>query len=138
MAFEAFTNFTQDTVVGNTWTDAGEITATPREVINVMIGADNENATAVTDAAEVRVLVARDDIPTNYTEEPIFARSFKPSSINQEWFAFSLFGYKHYKVQWRSAGTTDTYTFDGTYRGDGVSAEAMASRPSPWPTLLLR
>lgn len=121
MAFEAFTSFTQDTGVGNSWTDAGEITATPREVINVMIGADNESA-SVTDAAEVRVLVARDDTPTNYTEEPIFQRSFDPSSVSQEWFAFSLYGYKHYKVQWRSAGGTDAYTFDGEYRGDGVSA----------------
>lgn len=122
MAFESFTSFTQDTGVGNTWTDAGEITATPREVINVMIGADNEDATAVTDAAEVRVLVARDDTPTNYVDEPIYQRSFEPSSISQEWFAFSLYGYKHYKVQWQSAGATDTYTFDGAFRGDGVSA----------------
>lgn len=121
MAFESFTNFTQDTGVGNTWTDAGVITATPREVINVMVGADNEGGT-VTDAAEVRVLVARDDTPTNYTLEPIFQRSYKPTAVTQEWFAFSLYGYKHYKVQWRSAGATNTYTFDGTYRGDGVSA----------------
>lgn len=122
MAFESFTSFTQDTGVGNTWTDAGEITATPRELIGVFIGADNEDATTVTDAAEVRVLVARDDTPTNYTDDPIFQMSFEPSSVSQEWFAFSLYGYKHYKVQWRSAGSTDTYTFDGSYRGDGVSA----------------
>lgn len=122
MAFEAFTSFTQDTTVGNSWTDAGEITATPREVVNVFIGADNEDAATVTDAAEVRVLVARDDTPTNYIDEPIFQRSFEPSGIAQEWFAFSLYGYKHYKVQWQSAGATDTYTFDGVYRGDGVSA----------------
>jgi hypothetical protein len=122
MPFESFTNFTQDTAVGNTWTDAGEITATPREIINVMIGADNEHGSVVTDAAEVRVLVARDDTPTNYTNEPVFIRTFRPTSVSQEWFAFSLYGYKHYKVQWRSAGATDTYTFNGTYRGDGVSA----------------
>lgn len=120
MAFEAFTNFTQDTGVGNTWTDAGEITATPGETINVMIGADNESGT-FTDACEVRVLVARDDTPTNYTDEPVLYRSFRPSGVTQEWFAFSLTGYKHYKVQWRSTGATDLYTFDGTYRGNGVS-----------------
>lgn len=122
MAWEAFTNFTQDTAVGNTWTTAGDIAADPRELINVMIGADNEHATVVTDAAEVRVLVARDDTPTNYIDEPIYARSYEPSGVTVEWFGFSLFGYKHYRVQWRSAGSTDTYTFDGTYRGDGVSA----------------
>lgn len=120
MPFEAFTNFTQDTNVNNTWTDAGDITATEREVINVMIGADNQSGT-ITDAAEVRVLAARDDTPTNYTTEPIFARSYRPTAITQEWFAFSLTGYKHYRVQWRSAGATDQYTFDGTYRGDGVA-----------------
>lgn len=121
MAFSSFTSFTQDTNVGNTWTDAGEITATPREIVNVMIGADNESG-SVTDGAEVRVLVARDDTPTNYTDEPILRRSFTPSGVTQEWFAFSLYGYKHYKVQWQSAGGTDTYTFDGEWRGDGVDA----------------
>lgn len=121
MAFEAFTTFTQDTSVGTTWTLAGDIVATPREVINVMIGADNQSGT-VTNAAAVRVLVARDDTPTNYTEEPIFERLFLPSVVTVEWFAFSLFGYKHYRVQWRSNGATDLYTFDGAYRGDGVAA----------------
>lgn len=121
MAFESFTNFTQDTTIGNTWTDAGTITATPREIINVMIGVDNNSGT-VTDPAQVRVLVARDDTPTNYTNEPIYQRSYTPATVGQEWFGFSLFGYKHYKVQWQSAGATDTYTFDGTYRGDGVNA----------------
>ena len=122
MAFESFTNFTQDTTVGNSWTTAGDITATPREVINVMIGADNEDASTVTDAAEVRVLVARDDTPTNYSDEGVFHRNYLPSGVTAEWFGFSLFGYKHYRVQWQSAGSTDTYTFDGTYRGDGVDA----------------
>ena len=122
MAFEAFTNFTQDTNVNNTWTDAGDIEATPREVINVMVAADNQSGT-VTDDAEVRVLVARDNTPTNYMDEPILAFRKTPSGVTQEWlFTFSLFGYKHYRVQWRSAGSTDQYTFDGTYRGDGVSA----------------
>lgn len=122
MAFESFTSFTQNTGVGDTWTDAGEIEATPREVINVFIGADNEDGSSVTDPAEVRVLVARDDDPTDYTDEPVFQRSFEPSSVSQEWFAFSLYGYKHYKVQWQSGGGTDTYTFDGVWRGDGVDA----------------
>lgn len=122
MAFESFTDFTQDTTVGNTWTTAGDITATPREVINIMVGADNEHASTVTDACEVRVLVARDATPTNYTDVPIFQMTYEPSAVTAEWFGFSVYGYQHYRVQWRSAGSTDTYTFDGTYRGDGVDA----------------
>lgn len=121
MAFESFTTFTQDTGVTDTWTTAGDITATPREIINVFIGADNESG-SVTDRAEVRVLAARDDTPTNYTDVPIFIMEYTPSGVAQEWFSFSLYGYKHYRVQWRSGSTTDTYTFDGAYRGDGVAA----------------
>ncbi len=122
MAFEGFTSFTQDTGVGNTWTDAAEITATPQEVINVMIGGDNEDASTVTDGFEVRVLVARDNTPTDYIDIPIFSTSHLPSAVTVKWIGFSLVGYKHYKVQWRSAGSTDLYTFDGEYRGDGVAA----------------
>lgn len=121
MAWETYTSFNQDTAVGNTWTDLGEITATPREIIDVVIGADNESDTVI-DALEVRVLVAIDDTPTNYSNDPIFARSYKPSAATQEWFGFNLFGWQHYKIQTRSAGATDTYTVDGKYKGDGVSA----------------
>lgn len=122
MAWATFTSFTQDTGVGNTWTDAGPITGKPRELVNVLISADNEHASVVTDAAEVRVLVARDDTPTDYSDEPIFQRQYLPGTVNAEWFAFSLYGYQHYKVQWRSAGGTNNYTFNGKYKGDGVDA----------------
>ena len=121
MAFEAFTTFTQLTAVGTSWTTLGSFTATPRELIGVFIGADNESGT-VTDALEVRVLVARDDTPTNYTTEPIYARSYKPSAVTAEWFSFELLGYKHYRIQVKSAGSTDSYTVDGAHRGDGVDA----------------
>ncbi len=86
-----------------------------------MISADNQSGT-ITDDAQVRILVARDDTPTNYVDEaPIFEQSKTPATVGLEWlFAFSLTGYKHYKVQWQSSGTTDTYDFAGEYRGDGL------------------
>lgn len=121
MAYESFTTFTQDTGVANSWTDLGTITATPREIINVVIGADNESG-SITDSLEVRVLVARDDTPTNYTNAPIYKRIYTPTAITQEWFGFELTGWQHYKIQTQSSGTTDTYTVDGSYKGDGVSA----------------
>ena len=122
MAFEGFTSLDSDAAVGNTWTDGGVITATPAEVINVMISVDNQSGT-ITDDAQVRVLVARDDTPTDYVDEaPIFETSKTPATVGLEWlFAFSLAGYKHYKIQWQSSGATDTYDFAGEYRGDGVS-----------------
>lgn len=122
MAYESYTSFTQDTGVSDTtWTTLGDITATPREIIDVVIGADNESGT-VTDSLEVRVIVAIDDTPTNYTDDPIFQMSYKPSAVTQEWFPFTLFGWQHYRIQTRSTGTTDDYTVDGKYKGDGVSA----------------
>ncbi len=122
MAWDTYTSFTQDTGVGNSWTDLGTISgSTPREVIDIVIGADNESG-SVTDALEVRVLVAIDDTPTNYTNQPIFSASYKPSAVTQEWFGFTLSGWEDYKIQTRSASTTDTYTVDGKWKGDNVSA----------------
>ena len=122
MAWDTYTSFTQDTGVGNSWTDLGTISATtPRELISIVIGADNEHASTVTDALEVRVLVAIDDTPTNYTNSPVFAMSYKPSAVTQEWFGFTIAGWEDYKIQSRSAGTTNTYTVDGKWKGDGVS-----------------
>ena len=122
MAFEGFTSFTEDLAVANTFLDAHEITATPQEVINVFIAGDNTQASVVTDSFQVRVLVARDDTPTDYIDIPIFATSHEPATVNKTWIAFSLVGYKHYKIQWRSSGTTDTYDMNGEFRGDGVDA----------------
>ena len=122
MAFEGFTTLTQDTGVGSSFTLAGEIVATPKETINVMIAVDNEHASVVTDDAIIRVTVARDDTPTNYVvESPALELRKTPGGVGVEWlFLFNLVGFKHYKIEWRSAGATDNYTFVGEYRGDGV------------------
>lgn len=128
MAWESFTSFTEETGVSDgAWTSMDElISADPREIINVVIEADNESG-SVTDALECRAQVASVDSPTVATEadwvdEPVFQRSFEPSSVSAEDFPFSLYGYRHYRIQVRSAGSTDDYTVNGKYRGDGVSA----------------
>lgn len=128
MAWGSWASFTQETPVSDgTWTNLDElVTANPREIINIVIEADNLSGT-VTDALRVRAQVAVVDSPTvatdaDWTNEPVFQRSFKPGSVAAEDFAFSLYGYRHYRIQVQSAGATDDYTVNGKWRGDGVSA----------------
>ncbi len=122
MAWGAKQSFTQDTTVGNTWTDAGSVSLNPRELIHVQWLVNNENASTVTDAAELRVLATLDDATEDWDDTPVFAMSYEPSTVNEEAVSFSLSGYYRIKIQYRSAGSTDNYTFDVDYRLDGVSA----------------
>lgn len=128
MTWGSWASFTQETPVSDgTWTNLDElVTANPREIINIEIEADNLSGT-VTDALRVRAQAAVVDSPTvatdaDWTNEPVFQRSFLPGSVAAEDFAFSLYGYRHYRIQVQAAGATDDYTVNGKWRGDGVSA----------------
>lgn len=128
MAWGTWSSFTQETAVSDGgWRNLDElITANPREIINVMIEADNESG-SVTDKLMVRVQSAEVDSPTvatdaDWSDEPVFQRSYDPTAITAESLQFSLYGYRHYRVQVQSAGATDDYTVNGKWRGDGVDA----------------
>lgn len=99
-----------DTAIGNTWTDlngAAFTSANPYDVYHFQINADNGSG-SVTDALEIRVLTGVDATVT-YDSTPVFAMSYEPSAVTDEYVSFSFSGYYKFKVQVRSAGSTDTY-----------------------------
>ena len=122
MAWSAWTSFTQDTGVSDgSWTELGQVNdVNPRELVNIAIGMNNESG-SVTDALMVRVIVSYDE-GTNWTDAPIYQRNRLPDTVNEEWFAFVLMGYKDYRIETQSTGSTDDYTVDGEWRVDGVDA----------------
>ncbi len=99
---------TGDTAISDAWTDlnAAEFTtANPYDVYHIQINADNLSG-SVTDALEIRVLT---NTGTNYDNTPVFAMSFLPSAITDEYASFTFGGYYKFKVQVQSAGATDDY-----------------------------
>ena len=99
---------TGDTAIANSWEDiaAGEFTtANPYDVYHFQINADNGSG-SVTDSLEIQVVTATD---TNYDSTPVFAMSFTPSAITDEFVSFTISGYYKFKVQVQSSGATDTY-----------------------------
>lgn len=90
------------------WTDlngASFTTANPYDVYHFSINADNGSG-SVTDALEIRVLTSPG---TNFDDTPVFAMSFLPSAITDEYVAFTMSGYRKFKVQVQSSGSTDDY-----------------------------
>jgi hypothetical protein len=97
-----------DTGVANTWQDlngAAFTTANPYDVYHFSINADNESGSVV-DALEIRVLSSPG---ANWDDTPVFAMSFLPTAITDEYVGFTVSGYYKFKVQVQSAGATDTY-----------------------------
>ena len=105
------------TAIGNTWTDlagASFTVADAYDVYHIQVGADNSNATAVTDNLEIRVLTSTG---TNWddTNAPVAKQSFKPSVVTAVPTSLLVSGYRKFKVQVRSAGATDTYDVTTSY-----------------------
>ena len=101
------------TAISNAWTDlvAAEFTtANPYDVYHIQINADNDQAT-VTDALEIQVLTT---CGTNYDNSPVFAMSFLPTAVTDEYASFTISGYYKFKVQVQSAGATDDYDVTGS------------------------
>ena len=99
---------TGDTAISDAWEDlaAAEFTtANPYDVYHFSINADNSSG-SVTDALEIRVLSSPG---TNYDDTPVFAMSFLPSAITDEYVGFTVSGYYKFKIQVQSAGATDDY-----------------------------
>lgn len=97
-----------DTAIADTWEDlasASFTSANPYDVYHIQINADNGSG-SVTDALEIRVLTS---VGTNWDNVPVFAMSFEPSAITDEYASFTISGYAKFKVQVQSAGATDTY-----------------------------
>jgi hypothetical protein len=103
---------TGDTAIDDTWTDlaAAEFTtANPYDVYHIQVGANSSGTP--TDALEIRVLT---NTGTNYDDTPVFAMSFDPATTGEEYASFTIAGFYKFKVQVRSAGSTDTYDVSGS------------------------
>ena len=101
------------TAISNSWTDLASAeftTANPYDVYHIQVNADNDQA-SVTDALEIQVLTT---VGTNYDNPPVFAMSFLPSAISDEYASFTISGYYKFKVQVQSAGATDDYDVTGS------------------------
>ena len=97
-----------DTAISNAWEDlasASFTSANPYDVYHFSINADNDQA-SVTDALEIRVLTSPG---TNFDDTPVFAMSFLPTAITDEYVGFTVSGYYKFKIQVQSAGATDDY-----------------------------
>jgi len=106
---------TGQTAIANTWTDlvgASFTVANAYDVYDIQVGADNSDATAVTDDLEIRVLTSTG---TNWDDTPVYAQSFTPSAITAKPVSFLIGGYRKFKVQVRSSGATDTYDVTTSY-----------------------
>lgn len=101
------------TAIANTWTDLASAewtTANAYDVYHIQVNADNGSG-SVTDALEIRVLT---NTGTQYDNTPVFAMSFEPSAVTDEYASFTISGYYKFKVQVQSAGSTDTYDVTGS------------------------
>lgn len=113
---------TQKTGLGTTWSAFNKISLNPRELAHVEIIADNENASTVTDALEVRVVTTLDASTEDWDDSPVMGFTYEPATVAAEKFSFQVAGFYAFRVEVRSSGSTDTYTVDCNYRVDGVSA----------------
>ena len=98
-----------DTAIANAWEDlaaADFTTANPFDIYHFQVNADNGSG-SVTDALEIRVLTSTD--AAQYDNTPVFAMSFLPSAITDEYVSFTFSGFYDFKVQVQSSGATDTY-----------------------------
>ena len=100
----------------------GGISLNPRELAHIQLTVDNEHASTVTDALEVRVYTTLDDSSEEWDETPFMAFTVEPATVSAEQFSFIVAGVYKFRCGFLSAGATDTYSVSGQYRKDGVSA----------------
>lgn len=123
MAWGAIQNFTAQTAINNTTEEFLEaVTLNPREIAHIQLSIDNEHASAVTDSLQISVYTTLDASSEVWDVFPFMQFTIKPATINAEYYSFTIMGVYKFRIGGLSTGATNTYTLDGTYRLDGVSA----------------
>lgn len=123
MAWGSKTPFTAVTAVNNTTEEFLEaVTMNPYEVCHVQLQVDNEHASAVTDALIISVYGTLDASTEQWDTVPFMQFTHKPATVSAEYLSFTISGVYKFRIGALSAGATNTYTLDGDYRLNGVSA----------------
>lgn len=123
MAWGGKTDFTAVTAVNNTTEEFLEaVTMNPYEVCDVQLLIDNEHASAVTDAAIISLYGTLDASTEQWDTVPFMQFNHKPATVSAEYLSFTVAGVYKFRIGVLSAGATNTYTVDGSYRLNGVSA----------------
>lgn len=125
MAWGSKTSLGSQTAIGTTEkflpSAGGGVSINPGETIHIQLALDNEHATTVTDAVEIRIYGTLDASTENWDEVAWQAFSHKPSAVTAEDYSFLISGIYRFRIGCKSAGSTDTYAVSGNYRSNGIS-----------------
>ncbi len=123
MAWGSKTGFTGQTGINNTTEEFLEaVTMNPYEVCHVQLEVDNEHASTVTDGLIISVYGTLDAATEQWDSTPFMQFTHKPATVSAEYVSFMVTGFYKFRIGGLSAGATNTYALDGSYRLNGVSA----------------
>lgn len=123
MVWSDKTNFTAQSGINNTTEEFLEaVTMNPYEQCDVQLLIDNEHASVVTDAVIISVYATLDVSSEQWDTVPFMQFNHKPATVSAEYLSFVVAGVYKFRIGVLSAGATNTYTVDGSYRLNGVSA----------------
>ena len=123
MAWGSKTGFTGQTGINNTTEEFLEaVTMNPYEQCHVQLEVDNEHASTVTDGLIISVYGTLDAATEQWDSTPFMQFTHKPATVSAEYVSFMVTGFYKFRIGGLSAGATNTYALDGTYRLNGVSA----------------
>ena len=124
MAWGTKTDFTAQTGINNTTEEFLEaVTLNPYEICDVQLLVDNEHASAVTDALIISLYGTLDASTEQWDTVPFMQFTHKPALVSvSEYVSFTVAGVYKFRIGGKSSGGNDTYTLDGSYRLNGVSA----------------
>ena len=126
MAWGSDTSLGSQTAINNTTEEflpsaGGGISLNPGETCHVQLGIDNEHATTVTDAVEIRIYTTLDDTSEDWDEVAWQTFSVLPTAVTERDYSFLVSGVYKFRIGLLSAGATNTYTVNGNYRLNGIS-----------------
>lgn len=123
MAWGDKQNFDAQTGINNTTEEfLNAVTLNPYEVCHVQLFVDNEHATTVTDGLIISVYGTLDAATEQWDTVPFMQFVHKPTTVSVENVPLIISGVYKFRIGGLSAGATNTYTLDGSYRLNGVSA----------------
>lgn len=123
MAWGTKTDFTAQTGINNTTEEFLEaVTMNPYEQCHVQLQVDNEHASTVTDGLIISLYGTLDAATEQWDTVPFMQFTHKPATVSAEYVSFMVTGVYKFRIGGLSAGATNTYTLDGSYRLNGVSA----------------